>query len=68
MSTDVEADRRARARARALRMTTSESPLTSSERVALAYTLTRAAWAVSGQPWPEYTRATIPIRIIRPPR
>ena len=39
-----------------------------SERVAFAYELSMRIWALSGRPMPEYTRANIPTRIVRPPR
>jgi hypothetical protein len=41
------------------------STLTVAERIALVWRLTQDAWAFSGQPIPDYTRAETPIRVIR---
>ncbi|MFO7564352.1 MAG: hypothetical protein R6X02_17020 [Enhygromyxa sp.] len=38
---------------------------TPGERVAMVWQVTLDAWASSGRPLPEYTRATMPGRIIR---
>jgi hypothetical protein len=32
------------------------------EAMSLAWRLTREAWSLSGQPWPDYDRASIPHR------
>ena len=37
-------------------------PETGLGRMELAFQLSRAAWAMSGKPWPEYARANMPIR------
>lgn len=37
---------------------------TAAERVALVAELSRHAWALTGQPIPSYTRATMPARIV----
>lgn len=34
-------------------------------RVALVRVLSERAWALSGRPWPEYTRETMPGRVLR---
>ena len=39
---------------------------TADERVALAWTLTREQWRLAGLPYPDYARANIPGRVIRP--
>jgi hypothetical protein len=67
-----EAERRKRAAERAARVTIrkdGQSPaegdpvhLTPEQSVALVYELTLTAWALSGKPFPQYTRATMPIR------
>jgi hypothetical protein len=38
---------------------------TPGERVAMVWQITLDAWASSGRPLPEYTRAEIPGRVIR---
>jgi hypothetical protein len=38
---------------------------TPSERVAMVWSLTLDAWAMSGKPLPTYTRAEIPGRVVR---
>lgn len=35
------------------------------DRVALVAELSRRAWALTGRPLPSYTRATMPVRIVR---
>ncbi|CAN5325304.1 hypothetical protein BH23GEM2_BH23GEM2_20280 [soil metagenome] len=37
---------------------------TPSERIALVAELSRRAWALTGQPLPSYTRATMPVRVV----
>jgi hypothetical protein len=69
-----EAERRKRAAARAGRMTLRKDGqrpaegdpvrLTPEECLALVHELTLSAWALSGEPLPQYTRATMPIRIV----
>lgn len=69
-----DAARRTRAQERAARMTlrktapgmASADPvrLTPEQAVSLVHELTFTAWALSGRPLPEYTRDTIPIRIV----
>lgn len=39
--------------------------MTPSERVALVWELSARRWELSGHPLPSYTRATIPVRIVR---
>ena len=41
------------------------SAATASERVAMVFELSRDAWLCSGQPWPAYTRAQMPIVKVR---
>ncbi|MCC6875249.1 MAG: hypothetical protein IT378_13160 [Sandaracinaceae bacterium] len=36
------------------------------ERMALVWKLTRELWAFRGEPMPEYTRAQMPGRVVRP--
>lgn len=75
---DEERARRDRARARASwpgRLTTLEdmpehelvegSP---AELIGMVKTLTLAAWAMRGEPIPDYDRAHMPGRVIRPPK
>ncbi len=38
---------------------------TAEERLAMMWPLALRAWSLTGQPLPDYTRATIPTRIIR---
>jgi hypothetical protein len=38
---------------------------TAAERVGMVWQITLDAWASSGRPLPEYTRATMPGRLIR---
>lgn len=38
--------------------------LSPEESLSLVHELTLSAWALSGKPFPHYTRATIPIRIV----
>ena len=58
----MDDERRARAEARSGRIVIQKTTLgeetptlegTPEERVSLVFTLTKAAWAMSGQPWPE---------------
>jgi hypothetical protein len=70
-----ESERRKRAAARAGRMTVRKDGqhasegdavrLTPEESLSLVHELTLSAWALSGKPLPQYTRATTPIRIIK---
>jgi hypothetical protein len=66
---DDEREREVRARARTARMLGAAqeqgAPTTPEQRVSLVAELARAAWAFSGQPWPSYARANIPVRVIR---
>jgi hypothetical protein len=39
--------------------------LTPEESLSLVHELTLSAWALSGKPLPQYTRATTPIRIVK---
>lgn len=39
---------------------------TAEERLAVMGELAEAGWALLGRPFPEYTRATMPGRVIRP--
>lgn len=71
---DEDAARRARAAARRQRMTilrtTHDSnedacpPIRGEAAVSLATRLSRMAWALSGRPFPTYTRAEIPVRFV----
>lgn len=63
MTSEGDAARNQRALARGARIGIARV-LGPSERVALAAELTRIAWSLSGKPWPGYTRATTPIRVI----
>ena len=68
MSRDEEAaERRARAAARAARFAdvADDDGLTPDERMELVAKLTRAAWALTGQPWPSLPRDQWPIRVRR---
>jgi hypothetical protein len=38
---------------------------TAEERLALLAELSHRAWLLTGRPFPEYTRATMPVRIIK---
>ncbi|HWN71639.1 MAG TPA: hypothetical protein VNM90_28575 [Haliangium sp.] len=38
--------------------------LTPEQSLSLVYELTLAAWTLSGKPFPQYTRATMPIRLV----
>lgn len=38
---------------------------TAEERLAMVAQLTMRMWELTGRPWPNYTRATIPVRILR---
>ncbi len=38
---------------------------TPEERIAMMWELTRGAWSLSGLPFPDYTRANMPGRMIR---
>ena len=40
-------------------------PPTAGERIALVTRLSREMWALTGRPFPEYTRATMPIVLTR---
>lgn len=76
MPDDDEAARRARAAARAswpIVVTTLEHQTdaaivthgTPGERVAMVWQVTLDIWASSGRPIPDYTRANMPIRVLR---
>lgn len=39
-------------------------PLAGSEAVSLVAMLTRESWAASGEPFPDYARASIPVRFV----
>lgn len=73
---DSEAERRARARARAAwpmrRFALGEEPrdellatTTAEERIAMVEELSVQAWLLTGRPFPSYTRAEMPGRVIR---
>jgi hypothetical protein len=64
---DEDAARRARAESRRARMVLGleDDELTPDQRVELVEVLTRAAWAMSGQPWPSLPRSRWPVRIRR---
>jgi len=38
---------------------------TAEERIAMVWRVTLDAWAISGRPLPRYTRAQMPVRIVR---
>lgn len=38
---------------------------TPEQRLAMVWELTARMWELTGRPWPSYTRATIPIRVLR---
>jgi hypothetical protein len=38
--------------------------LTPEDSLSLIHELTRTAWSLSGKPFPRYTRATMPVRIV----
>ena len=70
----AEAERRRRAAARAARVRIRKDGhgpaegdpvrLTPEQSVSLVYELTLTAWALSGKPFPQYTRATMPVRLV----
>lgn len=64
---DEDAARQARGEARGSRMTlgAEEDALTPEQRVELVEVLTRAAWAMIGQPWPSLPRDQWPVRVRR---
>jgi hypothetical protein len=64
---DQDAARRQRAEARRARITAGleDQELTPDQRVELVETLTRAAWAMSGEPWPSLPRERWPVRVRR---
>ncbi|MDX2194325.1 MAG: hypothetical protein NW201_13300 [Gemmatimonadales bacterium] len=39
---------------------------TPEERLEMVLTHSRSMWELTGRPFPSYTRATMPVRIIRP--
>ncbi len=41
-------------------------PCTADERLALVWALTREQWRLAGLPFPEYSRAEMPGRVLRP--
>lgn len=65
-------DRKQRAESRKARATITRSTLADAdvdrdpvyglEAMSLAWRLTREAWSLSGQPWPDYDRASTPYR------
>lgn len=70
-----DTERQKRALVRAARMTLRKGelsalgssdpvPLTPEESVSLVYELTLAAWSLAGKSLPQYTRDTIPVRMI----
>ncbi|MBM4380411.1 MAG: hypothetical protein FJ086_14130 [Deltaproteobacteria bacterium] len=76
---DAPKDAAARAAARAgwpgLKTTLAEAPgddlsasTTAEQRVAMVEELSVQAWSLTGRPFPKYTRAEMPGRIIRPGR
>lgn len=64
---DDSAARQARAAARHTRFTSAApaDDLTPDQRMELVETLTRAAWAMSGKPWPSLPRDRWPVRVRR---
>ena len=76
MNSAEEAARRARARASwpGLKTTLAEAPgaedlsasTTPEQRLAMMWELTLGAWSLTGLPLPDYTRATMPGRLVRP--
>jgi hypothetical protein len=36
------------------------------QRIEMVWELTRRMWTLSGRPWPDYPRAAMPGRVIRP--
>jgi len=76
MSSAEEAARRAAGRASwpGLKTTLTEAPgaedlsasTTPEQRLAMMWELTLGAWSLTGLPLPDYTRATMPGRLIRP--
>jgi hypothetical protein len=73
LSSDAAARAAARARWPGLKTTLAEAPgddlsasTTAEERVAMVWELSAQAWALTGRPWPEYSRAEMPGRVIRP--
>jgi len=40
-------------------------PSTGLARIELVFLLSKAAWAMTGRPWPEIPRAELPIRRVR---
>jgi len=39
---------------------------TPEERIEMVWELTRRMWSLTGRAWPEYARADLPVRVIRP--
>ncbi len=73
MTDDDDAARRQRADARRGRITVSrveegaprEAAVRGAEAVTLVTQLSRAAWSLSGRPWPTYDRANMPGKLFR---
>jgi hypothetical protein len=42
------------------------SSTTAEQRLAMMWPLALEAWSLTGQPLPDYTRESIPVRVIRP--
>ena len=71
---DLEAERRARAKARRGAMTLRRgglqadehdlSPLSGAEALSLVTRLTREGWSLSGRELPDYARSSIPCRFV----
>jgi hypothetical protein len=76
MSSADESARRAAARAGwpGLKTTLTDAPgaddlratTTAEQRLAMMWELTLGAWALTGLPLPDYTRANMPCRLVRP--
>jgi hypothetical protein len=38
---------------------------TADQRLAMVWELTQHCWSLTGNPWPTYARASIPVRVLR---
>lgn len=73
-SADEQARRAARVSWPGLKTTLHEAPgaedlratTTPEQRLSMMWELARGAWALTGQPMPDYERANMPGRVIRP--
>ncbi len=73
MNDDDAGARRRRAEARRARMTIRRTtidddsdphPVYGAEAISLTTQLSRMAWSLSGRPFPQYTRAEMPVRFV----